>query len=80
MAKPVFQAFVVSNPPEGSDTKPFWTQVGSVFQNKGEGMTLTLRDQISVAGRIILMPYKEAADRPEATSRTAAQLGPSGRR
>ena len=65
MANPVYTAFVVSNPPEGSTAKPRWTEIGAAFQNRGEGLTLTIRDQISVAGRIILMPYKEPADRPE---------------
>jgi hypothetical protein len=64
MANPVYQAFVVANPPEGSDRKPRWTEIGVVFENKGEGLTLTIRDQISVAGRIILMPWKEQAERP----------------
>ena len=85
MANPVYTAFVVQNPPEGSDRKALWREVGAVFANRqGDGMTLSIHPQLSIAGRIILMPWKEREEpsHPEGQPKQqrAPQREPSGRR
>jgi hypothetical protein len=58
--KPTHSAYVVINPPEGSDKKAQWHEVGAVWPHKnGEGFDVVIPDGLSVSGRIVCTKRKE---------------------
>jgi hypothetical protein len=53
-------AYVVSDPPEGSDRKATWREIGVIWPHRnGTGFDLVVHDQISVSGRIVCTERKE---------------------
>jgi hypothetical protein len=62
--RPSHTAYVVKSSREGSDEKPVWRVVGSVWPHKnGTGFDLVIIDQISVSGRIVCTETKETPSR-----------------
>jgi len=62
MSKPTYTAYVVNEPKEGSNQKPFWHEVGAAWPHKsGEGFDLMIPAGISVTGRIVCTKRKEKA-------------------
>lgn len=57
-------AFVVTEPAEGSDKKPYFHRVGTLFPHKngGGGFDLVIPKGISLSGRVVCLPPK--ADEP----------------
>jgi hypothetical protein len=74
MTKPTHRAFLVETLPEGSDRKPRWTEVGSVWPHKnGAGFDLVIPPGLSVAGRIVCVLPKE--DSEQMLNPTGASFG-----
>lgn len=60
MSKPTHRAYIVESVPEGSDRKPRWTEIGSVWSHKnGAGFDVVIPNGIAVSGRIVCMPPKD---------------------
>jgi hypothetical protein len=60
-SKPTHTAYIVIDPKEGSDRKPFWQKVGSIWpHSNGEGFDLVIPAGLSVTGRIVCTRPKEA--------------------
>ncbi len=58
--KPTHTASIVINPPEGSDRKAVWHEVGAVWPHKnGNGFDVVIPAGISVSGRIVCTERKE---------------------
>lgn len=54
MSRPTHIAYVVIPPKEGTERKPIWRRVGSVFPHgRGAGFDLVIDDQLAVSGRIV---------------------------
>lgn len=61
--KPTHNAYVVTDPKEGSDKKAIWHRVGSVWPHKnGKGFDLVIPEGISLSGRIVCTEPKEQAE------------------
>jgi len=58
---PTYRAYIVLEPRrEGGKAR--WVEVGSVWNHsKGEGFDLVIPPGLSVSGRIVCMPKKDAA-------------------
>jgi hypothetical protein len=70
MSKPTHIGYIVTQPEEGSERKPFWRPVGTVWPHKnGNGFDVVIAEQISVTGRIVCTERKDA---PESTAPTTA--------
>jgi hypothetical protein len=55
-SKNILRAFIVEEPSEGSDRKPFFHRVGTVFPHQnGSGFNLVIPPGISVSGRIVCL-------------------------
>jgi hypothetical protein len=60
MSKPTHIAYIVTQPEEGSDKKPFWIEVGAVWPHKnGNGFDVIIPEGISVSGRITCTERKD---------------------
>lgn len=60
MSNPSHAAYIVIPPKEGSEKKPYWLKVGSVFPHKnGKGFDLVIPEGLSVTGRIVCTEPKE---------------------
>lgn len=58
--QPSHVAYIVIDPKEGSDKKPYWLKVGSVFAHKnGKGFDLVIPEGLSVTGRIVCVEPKD---------------------
>ena len=67
--KPTHNAYVVTEPKEGSDRKAFWHRVGSIWPHKnGNGFDLVIHDQLAVSGRIKCTERKEKEEKEAATA------------
>jgi hypothetical protein len=65
MSKPTHSAYIVIPPKEGSEKKPVWRKVGAVWPHtKGNGFDLVVDDQLSVAGRIVVIENKDEEPEP----------------
>lgn len=63
MTKPTCNAYIVENPPEGSDRKARWVGVGAVWPHKnGNGFDLLIPTGMAVSGRIVCVPPKDESD------------------
>jgi hypothetical protein len=63
--KPTHNAYIVTEPKEGSDQKAFWHKVGSIWpHSNGEGFDIIIPAGLSVTGRIV-------CTKPKATEPTA---------
>jgi hypothetical protein len=61
--KPSHYAYVVTEAPKGSDRKPIWHRVGTVWPHKnGNGFDLVIPAGLSVSGRIVCTEPKDLAD------------------
>jgi hypothetical protein len=57
---PTHIAYVVTQPRKGTDDKPFWRSVGSIWPHgKGDGFDLVINEQIAVSGRIVCRAVKD---------------------
>lgn len=64
MSKPTHRAYIVENPPEGSERTARWTEVGAVWPHKnGNGFDLVIPAGLAVTGRIVCVPPKDEAER-----------------
>lgn len=62
MSKPSHIAYIVKDPPEGSDKQAQWREIGAVWPHKnGKGFDVVIYEQISVSGRITCTERKEKA-------------------
>ena len=53
-------AYVVTQSRKGTDDKPFWRSVGSIWPHgKGDGFDLVIHDQLAVSGRIVCRAVKD---------------------
>jgi hypothetical protein len=53
-------AYVVTQPRKGTDDKPFWRSVGSIWPHgKGDGFDLVIHDQLAVSGRVVCRVVKD---------------------
>jgi len=60
--RPTHTAYVVTDPPQNSDRKPKWREVGAIWPHKnGNGFDLVVFDQMAVSGRIVCMERKDDA-------------------
>jgi len=60
MSNPTHNAFIVIPPKQGSQKKAVWRKVGAVWPHtKGSGFDLVIEDQLSVAGRIVVIENKD---------------------
>ena len=60
MSKPTHNAYIVTEPKEGSGKKAFWHRIGSVWPHgNGKGFDLVIPEGISVTGRIVCTEPKE---------------------
>jgi hypothetical protein len=58
--QPSHNAYVVTDPKEGSEKKAFWHRVGTVWPHKnGNGFDLVIPEGLSVSGRIVCTEPKE---------------------
>ena len=65
--KPSHTAYVVVQPEEGSDRKPVWHPVASVWpHSKGNGFDLVIPPGVTLSGRIVCTERKDKADEPAA--------------
>ena len=73
MNKPSLVAYIVVEPREGSNKKPFWQKVGAAWPHKnGNGFDLVLPPGISVSGRIVCTQPKEESAEAQLGEETAA--------
>ena len=67
MSKPSHIAYVVVQPPEGSDKKAAWHPVGAVWpHSKGNGFDLVIPPGVTLSGRITCTERKEKAEEEQA--------------
>jgi hypothetical protein len=67
--KPTHLAYVVTNPDEGSNQKPFWHEVGAIWPHRnGTGFDLMIPAGISVTGRIVCVERKEKPAKDDQTA------------
>jgi hypothetical protein len=60
MSKPSHIAYIVIPAKEGSEKKAVWRKVGAVWPHtKGSGFDLVVDEQLSVAGRIVVIENKD---------------------
>jgi hypothetical protein len=63
MSNPSHNAYIVIDPKPGTDKKPIWRRVGSVWPHKnGNGFDVVIDPQISVSGRITCTEPKEKTE------------------
>ena len=63
MTRPTHNAYLVIDPKDGSDKKPFWLKVGSVWPHKqGNGFDLVIPPGLSVSGRIVCTPPRDPSE------------------
>lgn len=63
--KPTHNAYIVTDPKEGSDRKAQWHQVGAVWPHKnGEGFDIVIPAGLSVTGRIVCVKPKASEPTP----------------
>lgn len=59
--KPTHHAYLVIDPPEGSDRKARWIDLGTVWPaSKGGGFDVVIPEGMFVTGRIVCVPPKES--------------------
>ena len=74
-------AYVVTQPRKGTDDKPFWRSVGSIWPHgKGDGFDLVIHDQLAVSGRIVCRAVKDkpADETPNKSGREPRRRKPAG--
>jgi type IV secretory pathway TraG/TraD family ATPase VirD4 len=60
MNRPTLNAYVVTDPKEGSGKKAVWHRVGAVWPHKsGKGFDLVIPEGISISGRIVCIEPKQ---------------------
>lgn len=58
--KPTLRAYVVNDPPKGSNKKPYYHKVGAAWPLKKGGYVLSIPEGLHVGGRILLLKSDEA--------------------
>ena len=66
---PTHNAYVVLDPPKGSEKKAQWFEIGTVWSHKdGGGFDVMLPPGVTVSGRIVIRKRKEPAATEQATA------------
>jgi hypothetical protein len=63
--RPTHSAFVVVDPPEGSDrnAKARWHEIGAVWTHRdGDGFDVLIRPGISISGRLVIRERRTDQD------------------
>lgn len=59
MPNPKYNAYVTHEYEQNGEKKTFWTKIGVVFENRNNGLNLTIVPGISVSGKIVLLEPRE---------------------
>ena len=63
MTKPTHRAYLVENPPEESDRKARWIEVGAIWPHKNcSGFDLVVPPGLALSGRIVCVAPRSEAE------------------